>query len=235
MASEGQEASQAPALTSLPRVEDLPSARRIRPRKGARGVRGLPPAHDAAPGPAPGAAGRRAERPGRGDRARGSHGRAAHDPRRRRIRRHDRAGCSDRIGRANSPHRGRSRAPPARAPGASGRRRPLPPGKRAPARGDHERGQGRGPPDPQDAQQQAAQEIAEAESRAARLLEQARHQATELTNSVRAEVEQTLEWARAQAAVIIGRAQEGAEQLLSAAGSRRRGDRPGGADDRLLG
>jgi len=70
----------------------------------------------------------------------------------------------------------------------------------------------------QEAQQQAAQEIAEAESRAARLLEQARHQATELTNSVRAEVEQTLEWARAQAAVIIGRAQEGAEQLLSAAG-----------------
>ena len=70
----------------------------------------------------------------------------------------------------------------------------------------------------QDAQQQAAQEIAEAESRAARLLEQARHQATELTNSVRAEVEQTLEWARAQAAVVIGRAQEGAEQLLSAAG-----------------
>jgi len=70
----------------------------------------------------------------------------------------------------------------------------------------------------QEAQQQAAREIAEAESRAARLLEQARHQATELTNSVRAEVEQTLEWARAQAAVIIGRAQEGAEQLLSAAG-----------------
>jgi colicin import membrane protein len=70
----------------------------------------------------------------------------------------------------------------------------------------------------QEAQQQASQEIAEAESRAARLLEQARHQATELTNSVRAEVEQTLEWSRAQAAVIIGRAQEGAEQLLSAAG-----------------
>jgi hypothetical protein len=70
----------------------------------------------------------------------------------------------------------------------------------------------------QDSQQQAAQEIAEAESRAARLLEQARHQATELTNSVRAEVEQTLEWARAQAGVIISRAQEGAEQLLSAAG-----------------
>src|SRR5215218_3603210 len=70
----------------------------------------------------------------------------------------------------------------------------------------------------QEAQQQASQEIAEAESRAARLLEQARHQATELTNSVRAEVEQTLEWARAQAAVIISRAQEGAEQLLSAAG-----------------
>ena len=70
----------------------------------------------------------------------------------------------------------------------------------------------------QEAQQEAAQEIAEAEARAARLLEQARHQATELTNSVRAEVEQTLEWSRAQAGVIISRAQEGAEQLLSAAG-----------------
>jgi F0F1-type ATP synthase membrane subunit b/b' len=70
----------------------------------------------------------------------------------------------------------------------------------------------------QDAEQQAAQEVKEAESRAARLLEQARHQATELTNSARAEVEQTLEWARSQAAAIIGRAQEGAEQLLGAAG-----------------
>jgi hypothetical protein len=70
----------------------------------------------------------------------------------------------------------------------------------------------------QEAQQEAAQEVAEAEARAARLLEQARHQATELTNSVRAEVEQTLEWSRAQAGVIISRAQEGAEQLLSAAG-----------------
>jgi F0F1-type ATP synthase membrane subunit b/b' len=70
----------------------------------------------------------------------------------------------------------------------------------------------------QEAQAQAAQEIREAESRAARLLEQARHQATELTNSARAEVEQTLEWARSQAGVIIGRAQEGAEQLLAAAG-----------------
>jgi len=70
----------------------------------------------------------------------------------------------------------------------------------------------------QEAQQQATQEVSEAESRAARLLEQARHQATELTNSVRAEVEQTLEWSRAQAAAIISRAQDGAEQLLSAAG-----------------
>ncbi len=45
-----------------------------------------------------------------------------------------------------------------------------------------------------------------------------RHQATELTNSARAEVEQTLEWARSQAGAIISRAQEGAEQLLGAAG-----------------
>jgi len=49
-------------------------------------------------------------------------------------------------------------------------------------------------------------------------LEQARHQATELTNATRAEVEQTLEWARGQAGAIISRAQEGAEQLLAAAG-----------------
>jgi hypothetical protein len=70
----------------------------------------------------------------------------------------------------------------------------------------------------QEAQAQAAQEVREAESRATRLLEQARHQATELTNSARAEVEQTLEWARSQAGVIIHRAQEGAEQLLAAAG-----------------
>jgi len=70
----------------------------------------------------------------------------------------------------------------------------------------------------QEAEQQASQEITEAESRAARLLEQARHQATELTNATRAEVEQTLEWARGQAGAIIARAQEGAEQLLSAAG-----------------
>jgi F0F1-type ATP synthase membrane subunit b/b' len=69
-----------------------------------------------------------------------------------------------------------------------------------------------------EAQQQANQEVAEAESRAARLVEQARHQATELTNATRAEVEQTLEWARSQAAAIIRRAQEGAEQLLGAAG-----------------
>jgi colicin import membrane protein len=70
----------------------------------------------------------------------------------------------------------------------------------------------------QEAQQQAAQELSEAESRAARLLEQSRHQATELTNATRAEVEQTLEWARGQAGAIIHRAQEGAEQLLAAAG-----------------
>jgi F0F1-type ATP synthase membrane subunit b/b' len=69
-----------------------------------------------------------------------------------------------------------------------------------------------------DANRQATQELRESEARGARLLEQARHQATELTNSARAEVEQTLEWARAQATAIMARAQQGAEQLLSAAG-----------------
>ena len=70
----------------------------------------------------------------------------------------------------------------------------------------------------QAAQRDASQELREAEARAARLLEQARHQATELTNSARAEVEQTLEWARAQAATIMARAQQGAEQFLASAG-----------------
>ncbi|HEX7255861.1 MAG TPA: hypothetical protein VF236_08030 [Gaiellaceae bacterium] len=69
-----------------------------------------------------------------------------------------------------------------------------------------------------DANRQATQELREAEARGAKLLEQSRHQATELTNTARAEVEQTLEWARAQANAIMVRAQQGAEQLLSAAG-----------------
>jgi hypothetical protein len=69
-----------------------------------------------------------------------------------------------------------------------------------------------------DTNRQATQELREAEARGAKLLEQSRHQATELTNSARAEVEQTLEWARAQAHAIMVRAQQGAEQLLSAAG-----------------
>jgi hypothetical protein len=64
----------------------------------------------------------------------------------------------------------------------------------------------------------SSQELRDAESKGARLLEQARHQATELTNAARAEVEQTLEWARAQADVIVARSRMGAEQLLSAAG-----------------
>jgi F0F1-type ATP synthase membrane subunit b/b' len=58
----------------------------------------------------------------------------------------------------------------------------------------------------------------DAEARGARLVEQARHQATELTNNARADVAQTLDWARGQASTIIERAKEGAEQLLGAAG-----------------
>jgi F0F1-type ATP synthase membrane subunit b/b' len=68
------------------------------------------------------------------------------------------------------------------------------------------------------ANRDATAELQEAEARASRLLEQSRHQATELTNAARAEVEQTLEWARQQAAAIMNRAQQGAEQLLTAAG-----------------
>ena len=68
------------------------------------------------------------------------------------------------------------------------------------------------------ANRDATTELQEAEAKGARLLEQSRHQATELTNAARAEVEQTLEWARAQAGAILARAQQGAEQLLTAAG-----------------
>jgi len=68
------------------------------------------------------------------------------------------------------------------------------------------------------ANRDSSSELHDAETRGNRLTEQARHQATELTNSARAEVEQTLEWARAQADVIVQRARMGAEQLLSAAG-----------------
>jgi hypothetical protein len=68
------------------------------------------------------------------------------------------------------------------------------------------------------AQRDASTELREAEARGNRLLEQARHQATELTNAARAEVEGTLEWARAQANAITMRAQQGANQLLGAAG-----------------
>jgi F0F1-type ATP synthase membrane subunit b/b' len=68
------------------------------------------------------------------------------------------------------------------------------------------------------ANREATQELREAEAKGSRLLEQSRHQATELTNATRAEVEQTLEWARAQAAAILSRAQSGTEQLLAAAG-----------------
>src|SRR3989440_4449297 len=65
---------------------------------------------------------------------------------------------------------------------------------------------------------EAKTELREAEAKGTRLLEQARHQATELTNSARAEVEATLEWARAQTSAILARAQHGAEQLLGSAG-----------------
>ena len=69
-----------------------------------------------------------------------------------------------------------------------------------------------------EANAEAKTELREAEAKGTRLLEQARHQATELTNSARAEVEQTLEWARAQTSAILARAQHGAEQLLGSAG-----------------
>src|SRR5581483_4272972 len=39
-----------------------------------------------------------------------------------------------------------------------------------------------------------------------------------LTNAARAEVEQTLDWARSHAAAVIARAQQAAEELLTAAG-----------------
>ena len=115
MATEGpRSASQAPALTSLPRVEDLPSvARRVRPREGrarrSRPSAATPPSSrcSSACSRPPARAARRA------DRARRADGRAAHDPRRRRDGRHDRARRADRLGRAAPAHRGRGLAAPA--------------------------------------------------------------------------------------------------------------------------
>ncbi len=68
------------------------------------------------------------------------------------------------------------------------------------------------------AEREASERVKEAEASAARLLEQSRHQATELTNSARAEIDRSLEWARSEAAEIHARARQGAEQLLAAAG-----------------
>jgi vacuolar-type H+-ATPase subunit H len=68
------------------------------------------------------------------------------------------------------------------------------------------------------AEREASERVKEAEASAARLLEQARHQATELTNSARAEIDRSLEWARSEAGEIHTRARQGAEQLLAAAG-----------------
>src|SRR6478672_1030798 len=70
----------------------------------------------------------------------------------------------------------------------------------------------------QESERQRAEMLNTARNEARDLLAQARHSATELTNAARAEVEQTLEWARAQASAILARAQHGAEQLLAAAG-----------------
>ena len=217
MAPEGPErASQAAALTSLPRVEDLPSAAdgydREKVREAFEAFRRHTTQLQVS---APRAAGRR-RRAGGADRSRGPDGRAAHDPGRSRDGGHDRARRADSLGRAAAPHRGRGPRRQRELQGA-GRRRPISPGERAPARRDAERRQERGAPD--EAGGAAAGRTGDLRGRVARhrLLEQARHQATELTNATRAEVEQTLEWARGQAGAIIARAQEGAEQLLGAA------------------
>ncbi len=119
------------------------------------------------------------------------------------------------LSRATRAHRGRSPPAPDRAAGARGRARALPRRDREGAGGDP----GHGPQRVAHAgRRHEPHTTQEAEARGARLLEEARHPATELTNSARAEVEHTLEWARAQATAIVARAQDGAEQLLSAAG-----------------
>src|SRR5665213_3355372 len=61
-------------------------------------------------------------------------------------------------------------------------------------------------------------ELAGREVEVDRYREETERQRNEITNAARAEIEQTLEWARAQATTIINRAQQGAEQLLTAAG-----------------
>ena len=137
----------APALTPLPRVEDLPapptdttarrSARRSRPSAATRRSSRFSFACSRPP----------AQSGGRADRPRRADGRAAHDPRRGRVGRHDRARRADRFGGAASPHRGGGPRRQRELQERAGRGRPLPPGERAPARRDAERRQERGAPD----------------------------------------------------------------------------------------
>ena len=68
------------------------------------------------------------------------------------------------------------------------------------------------------ADREAKQQLSDAEARGTQLLEQARHEATQLTNAARAEFNQSREWANLEAARILTRAREGAEQLLAASG-----------------
>ena len=220
MSTEDPRRAQArPALTPLPRIEELPTAdqgfdrTRVQEafdafRRHVTSLQTQLRVLQAAPRSAV-----RALRPC------GPDGRPSPHPVGCGLRRHDRARCPGGCrqaggqGRAGDPRVADGAADPA------GRDRAHPPGDGATAGRDPQRRAQRGPRHPDEGESRVDGRAArESESKGARLIEQSRHQATELTNSARAEVEQTLEWARAQADVIVQRARMGAEQLLSAAG-----------------
>ena len=114
MATEGPDRAAAPSLTSPAEFRGHSRPRgRPRSRARSRGLRRLPPPCAPASGTAPRPPGRRPLLVRRADRACGAHGCAASDPRRRRVRRHDRARRAERFRLAARQDRGRGAPPPA--------------------------------------------------------------------------------------------------------------------------
>jgi F0F1-type ATP synthase membrane subunit b/b' len=70
----------------------------------------------------------------------------------------------------------------------------------------------------QESEKQRAEMLNAAKSEARQMQQEAQQQATQEVTEAEARATRPLEWARAQAVTIISRAQEGAEQLLGAAG-----------------
>ena len=229
MAPEGPErASQAPSLTSLPRVEDLPSAADGYDREKVREAFDAFRRHThPAPGPAPRAPGcgqSGAEPTGHAVRMDALHMIRAAAEFADTIERD----AQTRFGRAAAPHRGRGLAAPARAAGARGRGRPAT-ARRASASAPRSlnAAQERGARDSREGgAARRPRSCARPRRAAARLLEQSRHQATELTNAARAEVEQTLEWARGAGRRDHQPRPGGRRAAARRRRPRRRGDRP---------